>query len=138
MIPEVKHLTRLRSADSIPQEALSFYEQREQLNERRHILRAIVDRYNELRYKIIDIEEPLIQPTLRKMDDILRPAETEIIWSDSSTLNYFNVVENYGLFIKLFTWKNSLSLFNHRYKILKSEYYVFSLYFKNIIRESKL
>ncbi|KAG8180011.1 hypothetical protein JTE90_020966 [Oedothorax gibbosus] len=93
VIPEVKHLTRLRSADSIPQEALSFYEQREQLNQQRYILRSIVDRYNELRSKLIDIEEPLVQPTLKKIDDILRPAEASIIWSDSSVSGYLNQIE---------------------------------------------
>lgn len=82
----MKHLMRLRSMEQIPGEALSFYEQREQVNEQRVVLKLMVDRYNELRSELMAIEEPLVQPTLEKMDSILQPAETTIIWSGNGNV----------------------------------------------------
>ncbi|KAF8787223.1 Dynein beta chain like protein [Argiope bruennichi] len=49
---------------------------------------------NELRAELLDIEMPLVEPMLKKMDQLLLPAETSIIWSDSGVSTYLKTVED--------------------------------------------
>ncbi|GIY35613.1 dynein beta chain, ciliary [Caerostris darwini] len=93
VIREVKHLIRLRSQSCIPEDALSFYQKRDQLGDQRILLKSIVDCYNELRAELLPIEAPLVQPMLHKMDALLLPGETSVIWSDSGVSEYLQRVE---------------------------------------------
>ncbi|GIY00140.1 dynein beta chain, ciliary [Caerostris extrusa] len=93
VIREVKHLIRLRSQSCIPEDALSFYQKRDQLSDQRILLKSIVDCYNELRAELLPIEGPLVQPMLHKMDVLLLPGETSVIWSDSGVSEYLQRVE---------------------------------------------
>ncbi|GFU22099.1 dynein beta chain, ciliary [Trichonephila clavipes] len=92
VIREVKHLIRLRGESCLPEEALFFYRQRDQLGEQRIVLKAIVDRYNELRAELLPIEMPLVQPVLHRMDALLLPGETTVIWSDEGNENWWIVL----------------------------------------------
>ncbi|GFU37059.1 dynein beta chain, ciliary [Nephila pilipes] len=97
MIREVKHLIRLRGESCLPKEALSFYRQRDQLGEQRIVLKAIVDRYNELGAELLPIEMPLVQPILHRMNILLLPGETTVIWSDKGVTEYLKSVEDSSL-----------------------------------------
>ncbi|GFQ87871.1 dynein beta chain, ciliary [Trichonephila clavata] len=99
VIREVKHLIRLRGESCLPEEAHSFYRQRDQLGEQRIVLKAIVDRYNELRAELLSIEMPLVQPVLHRMDALLLPGETNVIWSDEGVSEYLRNVEDSSLVI---------------------------------------
>ncbi|GFS47965.1 dynein beta chain, ciliary, partial [Trichonephila inaurata madagascariensis] len=99
VIREVKHLIRLRGESCLPEEALFFYRQRDQLGEQRIVLKAIVDRYNELRAELLPIEMPLVQPVLHRMDALLLPGETTVIWSDEGVSEYLRSVEDSSLVI---------------------------------------
>lgn len=90
LIHEVKHLLRLKSESDLPASAVAFYKDRERLCQQRVMLRFVIERYNDLREDLLSIELPLLQPAFKKMDDLLAPGETGVLWSGDGKNVYVN------------------------------------------------
>ncbi|KAG8443036.1 hypothetical protein GDO86_011741 [Hymenochirus boettgeri] len=92
VLREVKYLQTQNQTD-IPSAALHIYKKKEILNKFIESLNLLVQWYNKVRQTVLEVEYPLIQKDIKKLDEQLRDAEERYTWKDEDCWGYIAEVK---------------------------------------------
>jgi dynein heavy chain len=84
LLQEVQFLSRHMS-DSIPAVALDIYQQNQVYHDHIHKIQVLVERYNHPLSSIVDVERPMFQEHIDKVDRTLERGITELTWEDEAS-----------------------------------------------------
>jgi dynein heavy chain len=89
LLQEVQFLSRHMS-DSIPAVALDIYQQNQVYHEYIHKIQVLVERYNHPLSSIVDVERPMFQEHIDKVDRTLERGITELTWEDEGAAAFLD------------------------------------------------
>lgn len=95
LLREVNYLQKINTLHegepqwNIPQEAIDLFAKNEKYRTQTGSLEYIVNMYNVVHSSLIDVERPLFQQQLNKIDTILERATEELCWKNDSEIDQF-------------------------------------------------
>ncbi|KAL9650835.1 hypothetical protein ABK040_001885 [Willaertia magna] len=97
LLREVNYLEKLNSFRKedeklqIPTEALDLFSKNEKYRTQTGSLEYVVNMYNNIQVSLLEVERPLFQKQLEKIDSILKRATNELSWKSESEIDEFLV-----------------------------------------------
>jgi dynein heavy chain len=89
LLQEVQFLSRHMS-HNIPPIALGIYQQNQIFHEHFHKIQVLVERYNHPVSSIVDVERPMFQEHIDKVDQTLERGITDLTWEDQSAASFLD------------------------------------------------
>ncbi|XP_061632559.1 dynein axonemal heavy chain 11 isoform X3 [Phyllopteryx taeniolatus] len=91
ILKDVKYIQTLNL--NIPVAAMTVFEKRDLFTKYVSSLQLIVQWYNKLKQSLLEIELPLIRDELASVDQLLKRAETDVMWQDQDCWSFISTTK---------------------------------------------